>query len=96
MSRCYIGGDNASNVNVPRSLPFIARKKAIDYMWVVTHTFNTTDSLACLRACLVTKGYAQTYTINYPNTLSPTAKLTFVHVLISLATNSNIASSIRH
>lgn len=65
-------------------------------MWVVTHTLNTTDSLVCPRTCLVTKGNAQTYRINHPDALSPITKLTFVHALISLASNSNMASSIRH
>ena len=42
-------------------------------------------SLERLKACLVAKGYAQTYGIDYSETLFLVAKLTSIHLLVSLA-----------
>ena len=41
--------------------------------------------VARLKACLVAKGYAQTYSVDYSNIFSPVAKLTSVCLFISLA-----------
>ena len=41
-------------------------------------------SVARLKARLVSKGYAQTYGIDYSNTFSPLAKLTSIRLFISL------------
>jgi len=40
-----------------------------------------------LKACLVAKGYTQTYNIDNSQTFSPVAKIYFVRVLISLVAN---------
>ena len=37
-----------------------------------------------LKVCLVAKGYVQTYDVDYYDTFSPIAKLTSVHLFISL------------
>lgn len=42
-----------------------------------------------LQACLVVKGYTQTYGIDYTKTFTPVAKLNIVRVLLSLAVNLN-------
>ena len=47
--------------------------------------FNHNGSVARLKARLVAKGYAQTYDLDYSNTFYLVARLTFVHLFISLA-----------
>ena len=46
--------------------------------------FNLDGSVARLKARLVAKDYAQTYAIDYSDTFSPIAKLTYVRLFISL------------
>ena len=47
--------------------------------------FNLNGSVAGMNACLVAKGYAQTYGVDYSDTFSPVPKLTSVRLFISLA-----------
>ena len=47
--------------------------------------FNSDGFVVRLNAYLVAKGYALTYGVDYSNTYSPVAKLTFVCLFISLA-----------
>ena len=46
--------------------------------------FNLDGSVAGLKACLVAKGYAQTYGVDYSDTFSLVTKLTYVRLFISL------------
>ena len=65
-------------------VPLPTGKKAIDCCWMFAVKFNPDGSVARLKARLVAKGYAQTYGVDYSDSFSPVAKLTFVHLFISL------------
>ena len=67
-------------------MPLPTRKKAIGCHWVFVVKFNLDGSIARLKAPLIAKGYAQTYGVDYSDTFSPIAKLTYVRLFISLAT----------
>ena len=62
-----------------------AEKKVISCRWVFTVKVNPDGSIARLKARLV----AQTYGVDYSDTFSPVAKMTFVRLFISLATTYN-------
>ena len=64
------------------SLP--TRKKVIGYHWVFIVKLNLDGFVARLKVCLVAKGYAQTYGVDYFDTFSPVAKLTSISLFISL------------
>ena len=49
-----------------------------------TVKFNSDGSVARLKVHPIAKGYAQTYGIDYSNTFSPIAKLTYVRLFTSL------------
>ena len=66
-------------------MPLPIGKKAISCRRVFAVKFNPDGFVARLKACLVTKGYAQTDGVDYSNTFSPLAKLTYVCLFISLA-----------
>ena len=65
------------------------RKKVIGCCWVLAVKVNPNGSVARLKARLVAKGYDQTYGVDYSNTFSPVAKMTFVRLFISLAATHN-------
>ena len=50
---------------------------------------NPDGSIAQLKAYLITKGYAQTYSVDYSDTLSLVAKMTSVWLFISLTATYN-------
>ena len=60
--------------NVTWNLVYLpAGKKAIGCRWVFIVEVNLDGSIARLKAQLVTKGYAQTYGVDYSNTFFPVA-----------------------
>jgi hypothetical protein len=61
-------------------------KKAIGCKWVYKIKHNADGSMNRYKARLVTKGYAQTYGIDYEETYNPIAKMTTVRVIIAMAT----------
>ena len=66
-------------------VPLPTGKKAIGYRWVFVVKFNPNGSVVKLKARFVTKGYAQTYGVDYSDTFSPISKLTSIRLFISLA-----------
>ena len=63
--------------------------KVIGCRWVFAVKVNPDGSVARLKARLVAKRYAQTYGVNYSDTFSPIAKMTYVWLFISLAATHN-------
>ena len=64
-------------------------KKAIGGCWLFIVEVNPDEPIARLKARLVTKGYAQTYIVDYSDTFFPIAKMTPVRLFISLAATYN-------
>jgi len=58
-------------------VPLPPTKKTVGCKWVYTVQFNLDGSVERLKACLVAKGYTQTYGINYDEPFSPVAKKFF-------------------
>nr|GEV36965.1 retrotransposon-related protein [Tanacetum cinerariifolium] len=65
-------------------------KKAIGYKWVFSVKMNPDGLIARLKARLIAKSYVQTYDIDYSETFSPVAKISFGWLFISLATTYDL------
>ena len=65
--------------------PLPNENKAIGCKWVYKVKHNAEGLISRYKARLVTKGYAQTYGIDFEETLSPVAKMATVRAVISMA-----------
>ena len=68
----------------------LAGKKTIRCRWVFAVKVNSDSSVARLKARLVAKGYGHTYDVDYSDTFSLVAKMTYVWLFISLAATYNL------
>ena len=66
-------------------MPLPTGKKVIGCRWVFVVKFNLHEFVSRLKACLVAKGYAQTYGVDYSYAFFLVAKLTSLCLFISLA-----------
>ena len=62
-------------------------KKAVGCKWVFIVKHKADGSVGRYKVCLVAKGFAQTYGMDYEETFAPVAKMNSIRVLLSLAMN---------
>ena len=64
--------------------PFPPNKKAIGCRWIYKVKHNADGFVNRFKACLVAKGYAQMYDIDYEKTFTLVAKMTTIWTVIAL------------
>ena len=64
--------------------PLLKENKDTGCKWVYKIKDNADGSVNRYKACLVTKGYAQTYGIDFEETFSPIAKMATVRAMIAM------------
>ena len=70
-------------------VPLLADKSSVGCHWVYIIKIGPNGGVDRLKARLVAKGYTHIYGSNYYDTFSPVAKMTFIRLLLSMATMSS-------
>ena len=63
-------------------------KSMIGCKWIYKIKTRSDGSIKCYKTCLVTKGFTQEYGIDYEETFTPIARISFVHALLAIAVAS--------
>jgi hypothetical protein len=63
------------------------KKKTVGCKWVYALKYKADSSLERYKARLVTKGFTQTFGIDYQETFAPVAKMNTIQILFSLFAN---------
>ena len=64
-------------------------KSPIGCRWVYTFKIDPDGGMDRLKACLVAKGYTQVFGSDYYDIFSPVAKMTSIHLLLSMVAMSS-------
>nr|GEU80860.1 putative ribonuclease H-like domain-containing protein [Tanacetum cinerariifolium] len=72
---------------VPKKYVLPARKKPVGCRWIFTIKYKPDGTVERYKARLVSKGYTQTYRIDYSKTFSPVAKIDTIRDMFLIAAN---------
>ena len=61
-------------------------KSIVGSRWIYIVNVGPNDKIDHLKSRLVAKGYNQNFGLDYTNTFSSMAKMSFVHLILSIAT----------
>ena len=66
-------------------VPLPLGKSIIDCQWIYTIKVGPNEQVDCLKTHLVAKRYTQFYGLDYSDTFSPVAKMSYVRLFLSIA-----------
>ena len=83
-----LGEMQALNQNETWAVEDLLRgKRSMGCRWVFTIKYRFDGSIDRYKACLMAKGFTQTYGIDYLETFAPVSRLNTIRILLSLAAN---------